>query len=246
MKWYPVFLREMLLFKRKLFRLGYLFSSLFVPFLYLFAFGLGLGKSVRVSGGTYLEYLLPGLVAMTSMVNSYNWIATSINLGRLYFKTFQVLIQAPVSPSSIMLGEILSGMVRGLFASSMIIIAGFIVGKGSAMVSYLFLIALLLNCFLFASLGVVVGMITKSHEETSVYSNFFILPMAFFSGTFFPIERIPMFLKWIILILPLTHTNILMRKERIDFQCLVSMATIIGYSIILFFYGLHLIKRYSE
>ena len=246
MKWYPVFLREMLLFKRKLFRLGYLFSSLFVPFLYLFAFGLGLGRSVRVSGGTYLEYLLPGLVAMTSMVNSYNWIATSINLGRLYFKTFQVLIQAPVSPSSIMLGEILSGMVRGLFASSMIIIAGFIVGKGSAMVSYLFLIALLLNCFLFASLGVVVGMITKSHEETSVYSNFFILPMAFFSGTFFPIERIPMFLKWIILILPLTHTNILMRKERIDFQCLVSMATIIGYSTILFLYGLHLIKRYSE
>ena len=246
MKWYPVFLREMLLFKRKLFRLGYLFSSLFVPFLYLFAFGLGLGKSVRVSGGTYLEYLLPGLVAMTSMINSYNWIATSINLGRLYFKTFQVLIQAPVSPSSIMLGEILSGMVRGLFASSMIIIAGFIVGKGSAMVSYLFLIALLLNCFLFASLGVVVGMITKSHEETSVYSNFFILPMAFFSGTFFPIERIPMFLKWIILILPLTHTNILMRKEGIDLQCLVSMATMIGYSIILFFYGLHLIKRYSE
>ena len=236
----------MLLFKRKLFRLGYLFSSLFVPFLYLFAFGLGLGRSVRVSGGTYLEYLLPGLVAMTSMINSYSWIATSINLGRLYFKTFQVLIQAPVSPSSIMLGEILSGMVRGLFASSMIIIAGFIVGKGSAMVSYLFLIALLLNCFLFASLGVVVGMITKSHEETSVYSNFFILPMAFFSGTFFPIERIPMFLKWIILILPLTHTNILMRKERIDFQCLVSMATIIGYSTILFLYGLHLIKRYSE
>jgi len=245
-KWYPVFLREMLLFKRKLFRLGYLFSSLFVPFLYLFAFGLGLGRSVRVSGGTYLEYLLPGLVAMTSMINSYSWIATSINLGRLYFKTFQVLIQAPVSPSSIMLGEILSGMVRGLFASSMIIIAGFIVGKSSAMVSHLFLMALLLNCFLFASLGVVVGMITKSHEETSVYSNFFILPMAFFSGTFFPIERIPMFLKWIILILPLTHTNILMRKERIDLQCLVSMATIIGYSIILFFYGLHFIKRYSE
>jgi len=245
-RWYPIFLREMLLFKRKLFRLGYLFSSLFVPFLYLFAFGLGLGRSVRVSGGTYLEYLLPGLVAMTSMINSYSWIATSINLGRLYFKTFQILIQAPVSPSSIMLGEILSGMVRGLFASSMIIIAGFIVGKGSAMVSHLFLIALFLNCFLFASLGVVVGMITKSHEETSVYSNFFILPMAFFSGTFFPIERIPMFLKWIILILPLTHTNILMRKEGIDLQSLVSMTTIIGYSIILFFYGLHLIKSYSE
>lgn len=246
MKWYPIFLREILLFKRKLFRLGYIFSSLFVPFLYLFAFGLGLGKSVKVSKGTYLEYLLPGLVAMTSMINSYSWIATSINLGRLHFKTFQVLIQAPVSPASIMLGEILAGMVRGLFASSMIIIAGFIVGKCSAMINPLFLIALFLNCFLFASLGVVVGMITKSHEETSVYSNFFILPMAFFSGTFFPIERIPTFLNWIVFILPLTHTNILMRKQEIDLQSLVSIATMVIYSILFFLFGLHLIKRYSE
>jgi len=40
MNWYPIFLREMLQFKKKLFRLGYIFTSMMVPLLYLLAFGL--------------------------------------------------------------------------------------------------------------------------------------------------------------------------------------------------------------
>ena len=115
MNWYPIFLREMIQFKKKLFRLGYIFTSMMVPLLYLLAFGLGLGRSVQVPGGTYLGFLLPGLVAMSSMNNSYNWVASGLNLSRVYFKTFQVLIQAPIAPTSIMAGYVLAGMVRGLF-----------------------------------------------------------------------------------------------------------------------------------
>jgi Nod factor-specific ABC transporter NodJ protein len=244
-KWYPVFLREMLLFRAKLFRLGYIFSSMFVPLLYLLAFGLGLGRSVRISGGSYLEFLLPGLIAMSSMTNSYNWVASGLNLGRLYFKTFQVLVQAPIPPSAIMIGEILSGMARGLFASLMIIIVGIVVGKG-AFLTPIFLAALLLNCFLFSSLGVVVGMITKSHEDTSTYSNFFILPMAFFSGTFFPIDHMPTLLKGIVLMLPLTHTNILMRKAHVDAGFIISAGVLVIYSILIFLFGASLIRNYSE
>ncbi|HMK65306.1 MAG TPA: ABC transporter, partial [Thermodesulfobacteriota bacterium] len=130
MNWYPIFLREMLLFKKKLFRLGYIFTSMMVPLLYLLAFGLGLGRSVRVTGGTYINYLLPGLVAMSSMNNSYNWVASGLNLSRLYFKTFQVLVQAPIASTSIMTGYVLSGMIRGLFASVMIILVGLVTGSG--------------------------------------------------------------------------------------------------------------------
>ena len=51
MNWYPIFLREMIQFKKKLFRLGYIFTSMMLPLLYLLAFGLGLGRSVQVPGG---------------------------------------------------------------------------------------------------------------------------------------------------------------------------------------------------
>lgn len=245
MNWYPIFLREMLLFKKKLFRLGYIFTSMMVPLLYLLAFGLGLGRSIQFSGGSYLNYLLPGLVAMSSMNNSYNWVASGLNLSRLYFKTFQVLVQAPIASYSIMIGYVLSGIVRGLFASLMIILVGLLVGTGFQL-SFLFLITLLLNCFLFSNLGVIVGMITKSHEDTSTYANFFILPMVFFSGTFFPIDRMPGLLKAVILCLPLTHTNILIRKISLDGQGWLALMIMTVYALLFFFIGSRMIKNYSE
>ena len=245
-EWYPVFLKEMLHFKRKLLRMGYIFSAMMAPIIYLITFGVGLGRTVRLSeGNDYLTFLLPGLVAMSSMNNSYSWVASSLNLSRIYFKTFQVYIQSPVKPFSIMIGEVLAGMVKGLFASLLIIVVGFLVPSKFS-INLIFVVTLLLNCFMFASLGVITGMITKSHEDTATYSNFFIMPMAFFSGTFFSIDRIPAIFKPMIYIMPLTHTNILIRKTFIDIEGLISLIVIVFYCFCFFIIGSTLMKKYSE
>ncbi len=243
--WYPIFLREMLLFRRKLLKIGYLFSAMVSPVIYLIAFGFGLGKSVQISGAGYLSFLIPGLVAMSSMNNSYTWVSSALNLNRLYFKTFQVFIQSPISPASIMIGEVMAGMVKGLFASSLIIVVGFASTRDFS-INMPFLIALILNCFLFASLGVITGMRTKSHEDTATYSNFFIMPMAFFSGTFFPVDKMPILIKTVIYMMPLTHTNILIRKPQLDTDGLISLGVLILYAAVFFFYGSRLIKNYNE
>ena len=243
--WYPVFLKEMLHFKRRLLKLGYIFSAMVVPIIYLIAFGFGLGRSVRIEGADYLSFLLPGLVAMSSMNNSYTWVANSLNLNRLYFKTFQIFVQAPISPSSIMTGEVLAGMAKGLFASALIIIVGFF-SSPDFFLSAMFMIALLLNCFLFANFGVIIGMITKSHEDTATYSNFLIIPMAFFSGTFFPVDKLPVYFKAVIYVLPLTHTSILIRKTCLDTEGFVSLCVMIVYAVLFFMYGSKLIREYSE
>ena len=243
--WYPVFLKEMLHFKRRLLKLGYIFSAMVVPIIYLIAFGFGLGRSVRIEGADYLSFLLPGLVAMSSMNNSYTWVANSLNLNRLYFKTFQIFVQAPISPSSIMTGEVLAGMAKGLFASALIIIVGFFSSPDFSL-SAMFMIALLLNCFLFANFGVIIGMITKSHEDTATYSNFLIIPMAFFSGTFFPVDKLPVYFKAVIYVLPLTHTSILIRKTCLDTEGFISLCVMIVYAVLFFMYGSKLIREYSE
>ncbi len=243
--WYPIFLREMLLFRRKLLKLGYLFSAMVMPIVYLIAFGFGLGSSVRIHGTDYLTFLIPGLVAMSSMNNSYSWVASALNLNRLYFKNFQIFVQAPISPSAILTGEILAGMVKGLFASLLIITVG-VISAGISFLSFPFLIALFVNCFLFACLGVITGMITTSHEDTATYSNFFIMPMAFFSGTFFPVDTMPWPLRWLINVLPLTHTNVLIRKQSFDRDGVISLAVLVAYAACFFIAGSRLIKKYSE
>ena len=244
-EWYPIFLREMLLYKKRLLRIGFLISTMVVPVIYLVAFGYGLGSNVRLMGTDYLSFLIPGLISMSSMINSFTWVANSLNLDRLYFKTFQVFIQSPISHYSIMIGEVLASMVKGVFASSLIIIAGLFSSTGF-FVSPLFILALLLNCFLFANLGFITGMLSKSHEDIGTYSNFFILPMAFFSGTFFPVDTVPSLLRSIIYIMPLTHTNILIRKAALDREGLVSLLILIVYSMVFVYYGSKTVKRYSE
>ena len=84
MNFYPIFLREMLIFKKRLTRPGYIFSALVTPLLYLLAFGLGLGKGMTVEGISYLAFVVPGICAMSSMTNSYSGIATSLAVGRIH------------------------------------------------------------------------------------------------------------------------------------------------------------------
>jgi ABC-type multidrug transport system permease subunit len=198
-----------------------------------------------MAGTDYLSYLIPGLVAMSAMNNSYTWVASNINLNRLYLKTFQVFVQAPIRSSSIMVGEVLAGMAKGLFASTLIIIVGLVTSSRFSL-SVLFGFTLLLTCFLFASLGVITGMLAKSHEDTATYSNFFIMPMAFFSGTFFPVNEMPAIIKAIIYILPLTHANIVIRMDALNAHGIFSLLILIGYALAFFIYGSSLIKKYNE
>lgn len=245
MNWYPVFYREMLLFKQKLLKFGYVFSSVMFPMIYLLAFGLGLGRRVNIDGGNYIEFLLPGIIAMTSMLNSYNLVSNSLSMGRLYFKSFQVIVQSPVSSASIMVGIVLSGMVRGLTAAIVIMLAGFVI-FGIFPLSLFSALGLFLNVIFFSCMGVVVGMLIKSTEDNAIYTNFFIMPMAFFSGTFFPIDGLPPIVKGVIMFLPLSYTNILMRSESVNSQVILSILVLTVFSIAMFWYGARLIRNYSE
>ncbi len=245
MNWYPIFLREILIFERRLLRLGYVVSAFLMPLLYLLAFGLGLGRQVNISGGSYLNYLLPGLIAMSSMINAYTWVANGLTMGRLYFQTFQVYVQAPVSAAAIVWGQVAAGIVRGLLSSLILLIIGVVIGSGLNL-NLMFLISLVVNCLLFAALGVVVGMRSKSHEDTANFSNFFIMPMAFFSGTFFPIHQMPWVLQIIVTCLPLTHTNYLLRSPSWDLNSLISLGVLVAYSVGSLVLAIYLVRNYSE
>jgi len=72
------------------------------------------------------------------------------------------------------------------------------------------------------------------------------MPMAFFCGTFFPVDRLPSFIRWIIYILPLTHANEAMRKGSLDEEGLFSLGILAVYAVAFFIYGSRLIRQYSE
>ncbi|MDO5046618.1 ABC transporter permease [Campylobacter sp.] len=241
--WYALYIREMLIFKKRLCRLGYVLSVMITPIIYLLTFGLGLGRGMGYGG--YIDFLLPGLIMMSGMTNSYTWVCNSINVGRLVNKNFQMHIMSPVTAKAMSFAYILSGITRGLFGILLILFAG-ISFVDKTIISAPFIIAIILNLILFSALGTVVGICVKSHEDVSTWNNFIITPMAFFSGTFFSIEHYPYLIKAVICLLPLTHVNLLAREDVWSDQALISLCVLAVYCAALIFMAGRLIKNYSE
>ena len=192
-------------------------SGLVSPLIYILAFGLGLGSAIdRVSeptaGETYLQFILPGMVALSSMVISFGGTTFSICGDRLFTKTFEEMLLYPVHPLALYLGKMLAGIVRGMMtAGSVILVAVLFTGKLWSFINPLFLLLLVLNCAVFAGLGVIVGLNVKSLESVGLFNNFLIVPMSFLGATFFDPATLPVALKAIVYLLPLTYTTVGLR-----------------------------------
>ncbi len=201
--WSAVYYREALLMRRRGPKM--LATMCVSPLLYLLAFGWGLGDLASHAGVPYLQFLVPGLAAMSSMTQAWS-VAGEINVARFYWRIFDEIQSAPVAPGGYVLGEVLAGMTRGLLASALTVLLGALFGVhpwcGPA-----FWLALMLNSFFFASLAVGLAMLIKSHADQAMLTSFVITPMAFLGGTFFPVERLPDWAQGLLLCLPLTHAS---------------------------------------
>ncbi|MGG6270613.1 ABC transporter permease [Leptolyngbya sp. AN03gr2] len=192
-------------------------SGLVSPLIYILAFGLGLGSSLDSvtkpsAGDNYLQFILPGMVALSSMVISFGGTTFSICGDRLFTKTFEEILLVPVHPLAVHLGKMMAGIIRGLLtASAVILVAVLFTGKVWSFLNPLFLFVLILNCAVFAGLGVIVGLNVKSLEGVGIYNNFVIVPMSFLGGTFFDAATLPALLKAIVYLLPLTYTSLGLR-----------------------------------
>jgi ABC-type multidrug transport system permease subunit len=175
------------------------------PLLYLIAFGYAMGKTVTVQGHTYIEFLIPGLVAMSSMTQAFA-IASEINIARFYWHIFEEFQAAPLSNMAYVTGEVLAGMTRALLAVAVILIFGLVFGV-TLSYNLFFWLGIMLNSFVFASLAVALAMLVKSHADQALLTNFVIIPMAFLGGTFFPVDRMPSWVQYILKLLPLTHAS---------------------------------------
>ncbi len=239
-----VYLRELFLLQKRFIKVLLSFSV--NPFLYILAFGIGLGKHINIMGRSYLEFLIPGLIAASSMLQAFA-INVEINVARFYLKVFEEFQSAPLSPLSYALGEILSGVTRAFISVFIIMAFGYYLGGVKLNFSAIFFLVVFLNAFIFASLGLASAMSIKSHADQTLITNFIITPMMFLGGTFFPVENLPPLIQPLIEILPLTLVSKTLRAiafgEEFHYHNILILA-IIG--IICFSFAVITIKRAKD
>jgi Nod factor-specific ABC transporter NodJ protein len=236
-----IYLRETLILRRKLIKT--LLASAVSPALFLLAFGFGVGRGAQVGGVDYLAFLLPGLLTMSSMNQAYG-IATEINISRFYFKVFEEYLLAPLQRWQIIVGETCYGITKGLIPVLIIGIYSLFCGV-KLQYGALFLLALLLHLAIFALLGFIAAMIVKSHSDQATINAFLITPMMFLSGTFFPVEQMPLAIRIVASIFPLTYSTQLIRAtltpgSEVNYSLFVVLTAIV---LVLFFIAKRIVAK---
>lgn len=205
---WTVFWRDWLVLRRRLAK--FILSRMIAPLLYLVAFGLGLGRSIQLESGTYLDFLVPGILALNSMNISFNSI-TPVHAERVYHKSLEEYLIAPIWPDAFVIGKVLAAVLRGLISSAIILALAWSFGA-QLMLTPMFLLVLVLNCIIFAEIGFIAAMKVSTYEEMSQVNIYILLPMSFLCGTFFKTTALPEAVRILIEALPLTHTSCLLRE----------------------------------
>ena len=220
-----VFWRDWIVLKKRL--LKFIFSRMVAPILYLTVFGLGLGRSVNLNSGSYLDFIVPGIIALNSMNISFHSVI-SIHAERVYHKSLDEYLLAPISAEAFLIGKILGAVTRALISSAIIILLAKIFGA-KFFLSPILIVVLILNSVIFAELGFFAAMKLSTYEEIAQVSTYILLPMTFICGTFFSTAVLPETLKFFVNCLPLTHTSQLLRS--MDDGAIFSFLILVIYAV---------------
>jgi len=189
---------------------GSLVSSFVNPVFYLAALGIGLGtlvnKSVAPPGGvTYSHYVAPGLLVAAAMQIASAESTWPVMGSFKWTRSYYAMAATPLGPASIFVGHQIFIATR-ILVSAVVYVA--VIAAFGGVQSWLAVFApaaALLTGLAFSAPIAAYAATAESDNAFSAILRFAIVPMFLFSGTFFPVARLPQVLEWIAYATPLWH-----------------------------------------
>jgi ABC-2 type transport system permease protein len=173
--------------------------------LYVFVFGLALGSRIQnVQGVSYAQFLIPGLIMLQVIDQTYSESSSSVFQGR-FMNSIQELLIAPLSAIEIVLGYVVAGVVRAVFIALLITVLGIVFVHTAPTTWWLYVITIVLVAILFSSLGIVFGLLAEKFDHIAVLTTFFITPLVFVGGVFTSMAFLPPLVQKISLVNPMFH-----------------------------------------
>ncbi|MFZ5651045.1 MAG: ABC transporter permease [Bacillota bacterium] len=186
--WLPIVMAMGLVWRRRWWR--FLIGGINRPLIFLAIFAWNLGDSSATATGSYLGFLVPGLVVMSAVSAGYSDLANWFTLRRTYYRVLDEYLLAPISNASLLIGHVLGAAGKGFVLALLVFLAARFFVHGF-FVPLLFLVQLFVVCLTFACLAVAVAMVAGGDKDTLMFTNLIVFPMTFFCGTFFPVEQLP-------------------------------------------------------
>jgi len=189
--------------------------------------------------------LLPGVVTISILFGTTSLLSVTLTFERRN-RSFDRLLLAPISLELLMLAKTSDAILFGIVNAFVpIVIAAFLVDL-SGIAWSLVIPAIILVGIVSTFLGLFISVSASEVFEAQTFSNFFRFPMIFLCGLFFPILSLPIFVRWLSYILPVTY-GVDILHGAVNGEHIMSFALdfiVLGaFCIVLFLLSLHNVKR---
>ena len=159
--------------------------------LYFLIFGQLIGKRIGEMPGyeglTYMEFMVPGLIMLAVITNSYANVASAF-YGAQFQKAMEEILISPMPNWQILIGFVMGGVARGVLVGIVVVIVSLFFTSFAINNLLLTLFSILITSALFSILGLINGVYAKTFDDVSIVPTFVLTPLIYLGGIFYSIE----------------------------------------------------------
>jgi lipooligosaccharide transport system permease protein len=185
------------------------------PLLYLIAMGVGLGHlvgSTPIDGVSYLQFVAPALMCSAAVTVASEEFTYPVLSGFKWNPTFIGISSSPITPGQIIDGMVISVIVRAFVTSVIYWVIILFFGAMTVGISALsVIVATLVGLAFGIPIMTYIATLERDTGQIAMVMRLVLLPLTLFSGTFFPLTSMPVYLQWIGWISPIWHGTQLAR-----------------------------------
>lgn len=214
--------------------------------LYFVIFGNLIGPRIgEMHGFRYIDYIVPGLIMMSIITNSYANVVGSFFTSK-FQRNIEEMLVSPLPNAVILWGYTLGGVARGIAVGFLVTIVSLFFTDLNLNNMWLTILIGVLTAILFSLAGLVNGIFAKKFDDINLVPTFILTPLTYLGGVFYSVSLLPTFWQTVTLGNPVFYMVNAFRYGMLGFSDIsiqVCISVIIGFIIVLYFMSLWLLKR---
>lgn len=214
--------------------------------LYFVIFGNLIGSRIGDMGGfDYIDYIVPGLIMMAVITNSYSNVVSSFFSSK-FQRSIEELMVAPVSPHVILLGYSLGGVARGLAVGLIVTLMSLFFTRLHVQHIGLTIGVVFLTSLVFALGGFINAVYARNFDDISIVPTFVLTPLTYLGGVFYSVTLLPEFWQKVSMINPVLHMVNAFRYGILgvsDINIGVALGLMVTFVVLLYAFSYRLLVR---
>jgi len=214
--------------------------------LYFIIFGNLIGAQIGdMEGFRYMDYIVPGLIMMAVITNSYGNVVSSF-YGSKFQRNVEEMLVSPMPNYILLCGYVAGGVARGIIVGAAVTLVSMFFSELQFFNVWVILSVFILTSILFSLAGFINAVYANSFDDISIVPTFILTPLTYLGGIFYSISLLPEFWQNASLINPILYMVNAFRYGFLgvsDINLAASYAIILIFIIVLYLYSMNLLNK---